>query len=148
MSLVVDASVFVAGSRTVEEQYAASEEFLSLATLRDESIHCPSIVLPECAAAIMRATGDPSVARETVQQIRRAVRPELVPLNIPSAEQAVEITVQCRTRGADSCYVALAVALGAVLITWDREMLERGSSIVKTMTPPQWIQAQAEKESR
>ena len=43
-------------------------------------------------------------------------------------------------RGADSVYVAVAEAYDAILVTWDVEMLERGSELVKTMTPLAWME--------
>ena len=38
-------------------------------------------------------------------------------------------------------YVAVADAFDAVLITWDAEMLERGSKAVRTVTPLHWLEA-------
>lgn len=139
MTLVVDASVFVAASRMAEEQYASSEEFLSTVAVLNHPLRCPSLVLPECAAAIMRATGNASAASEIVQQITAALSVDFVPLDGLAANSAVEAAIRCRTRGADSCYIALAAQSGAILITWDREMLERGSAIVQAMTPEQWL---------
>ena len=47
-----------------------------------------------------------------------------------------------RLRGADSVYIAVAEAFDAALITWDTEMLERGSDVVETRTPAQWMKEQ------
>jgi hypothetical protein len=38
-------------------------------------------------------------------------------------------------------YVAVADAFDAVLITWDAEMLERGSEAVNTVTSSGWLEA-------
>jgi hypothetical protein len=38
-------------------------------------------------------------------------------------------------------HVAMADAFEAALITWDAEMLERGSEAVKTATPSHWLEA-------
>lgn len=140
MNLVIDASVFVAASRTTEPHYSISDDFM--ARVVSGTIHCPSLVLPECAAAIMRATDDPVAVRKIVRHIRDARWLKLVPLSDALADQSAEAASRCRTRGADSCYIALAAQLGAKLITWDREMLERGSTLVESLTPEQWLQEQ------
>ena len=48
-----------------------------------------------------------------------------------------------RLRGASSIYVAMADTQDATLVTWDREMLDRGAAVVKTRTPKQRIGANA-----
>ena len=58
MSLTIDASVFVAASRTEEPYYDASRRFLVQAREQGTELFCPALVLPECAAAIVRPTGD------------------------------------------------------------------------------------------
>ena len=57
------------------------------------------------------------------------------------ARQAVQAATNHRLRGADSVYVAVADAFDAALITWDAEMLERGSEAVRTVTPLHWLEA-------
>jgi predicted nucleic acid-binding protein len=142
MSLVVDASVFVAASRKLEAHYPDSVSFIRRVV--NETVHCPWLVIPECAAAIMRATNDVAAAEKILQRLRDAFWLRLVPLNDVLASKSADAAIQCRTRGADSCYVALAEQLGAVLVTWDREMLQRGAHAVTTMTPADWLQQQAQ----
>lgn len=139
MNVVVDASVFVAASRTTEPHYSISDDFISRVV--SGTIQCPLLVLPECSAAIMRATDDPVAARRILRQIRDAPWLKLVPLSDALADESAEAAIQCRTRGADSCSIALAAQLGATLITWDQEMLNRGAAaVVKTMTLEVWLQ--------
>lgn len=142
MSVVVDSSVFVAASRISEPQYAASEAFLSALASSGQTVRCPTLVLPECAAAVARGTGDPAAARAFVNQLANAFSLELVPLTVQSAQGAVNAAIQCRTRGADSCYIEVAVETGSTLVTWDREMLVRGAQLVQTVTPEQWLAQQ------
>jgi predicted nucleic acid-binding protein len=138
MNLVIDASVFVAASQMLEVNYSFSDALM--ARVVGKTVHCPSLVLSECAAALMRATNDPVAARKVLRQLRDALWLKLVPLSDALADQSAEAAIRCHTRGADSCYIALAAQLGATLITWDREMLERGSELAETMTPEQWLQ--------
>ena len=142
MSLVLDASVFLAGFRSTERHYRVSEEFLSQVALAEEII-CPSLVLVECAAATVRTSGSPLAARRAVEKVKRAFPIEFVLVIDRLLDQAIEAAISCRTRGADSCYIAVAKQAGATLITWDLEMLERGAALVTTMTPEQWLEEQA-----
>ena len=62
MSLTVDASVFVAASRADELHYTASRQFLQQARAQRFTLCCPTLVIPECAAAIARPTADATLA--------------------------------------------------------------------------------------
>mgnify|MGYP000850249548 CR=1 FL=1 len=98
-------------------------------------IYCPTLVLAECAAAISRQTDDPSLAEELIGIIIDMPAINLIPLDLPLAIRASTMALKYRLRGADSVYVAVAAAYDAALITWDKEMLKRGSMVVETSTP-------------
>ncbi len=144
MSVVVDASVILAAAQETEEGYEASDRFLaSLETLKDP-VYCPALVIPECAGAMARRTRRAEMGRRLVIHLKRIPGIQFVPMAVALAESAAEIASTCWLRGSDACYVALAQEMGAALITWDREMLERGAALVRTMTPEQWLREQAE----
>jgi predicted nucleic acid-binding protein len=140
MNLTVDASVFVAAARVEEIHYSASRQFLLQARAHDATLFCPALVLPECAAAIARPTGDSALAEELVDLIESFPGMQLVPLEVHLARQAVQSATNHRLRGADSVYVAVADTFDATLITWDAEMLERGPRMVETVTPSHWLE--------
>jgi predicted nucleic acid-binding protein len=139
MSLTIDASIFVAAARGQEAHHLVSRQFLRQARSQDVPVFCPTLVLPECAAAIVRPTGDTTLGEELVALIAGFPGLRLVNLDLPLAQQAVQVATHHRLRGADSVYVAVAEAANATLITWDDEMLERGAGVVTTLTPLQWI---------
>ena len=139
MILTIDASVFVAAARSQETHYAISRQFLRQVRSQNATVFCPSLVLPECAAAIVRPTGDTALGEELVALIAGFPGLRLVSLDSSLAQQAVQIATHHRLRGADSVYVAVANAANATLITWDDEMLDRGASVVTTRTPQQWM---------
>jgi predicted nucleic acid-binding protein len=147
MNLTVDASVFVAASRADEVHYLASRHFLRQARVQHLDLYCPTLVLPECAAAIARPTSDARLTEELVSLIENFPRLQLVPLDLPMARRAVQIAKDHGLRGADSVYVSVAELFGTALITWDAEMLERGADVVLTMTPSEWREEQASAES-
>lgn len=138
--ICIDASVFVAAARAAEEQHADSMAFLREVQAQGEEVYCPTLVLPECAAAIARRTDDPDLARQLVLLIEQYPRLHLVALTLPLAQRAAQIAAMHQLRGADAVYVAVAGAVGARLITWDVEMLNRGAAVVSTATPTMWLE--------
>ena len=139
MTITVDASVFVAAARTEEAHNLASRQFLLQVRVRAMSLFCPILILPECAAAVARPTGDAALGEELVTLIEGIPGLQLITLDPPLAHRAVHIATHHRLRGADSVYVAVAEAFNATLITLDAEMLERGADVVTTITPMQWM---------
>jgi predicted nucleic acid-binding protein len=146
MNLTVDASVFVAAARTDEAHYRASRRFLRRAREQRCQLYCPTLLLPECAAAIARPTADAALAEELVSLVENFPGLQLVPLDAPLARHAVQVAKEHRLRGADSVYVSVAPMLDAGLIAWDAELLERGADVVTTMTPLQWTEERAAAE--
>ncbi len=141
--ICIDASVFVARMRTVEVNYADSQLFIKEVEWRGLLVCAPVLVLPECASALARPTGDTAKGRRLTRFVQRFVGEQLIPLTLPAAICTAEIAAECRLRGADACYVATAEAMQATLVTWDAQMYERGSAVVSTATPAEWFEQQA-----
>ncbi|MCK5118295.1 MAG: PIN domain-containing protein [Candidatus Latescibacteria bacterium] len=139
MNCTIDASVFVAAVRVEEDNYTISRRFLQQVRAETVTVFCPTLVLPECAAAIARPTGDAALVEELTMLIESYPGLSLVALELPLARRAVQIATAHRLRGADSVYVAVAEAFDAPLITWDMEMLQRGPAVVPTHTPTEWV---------
>jgi len=146
MNLTVDASVFVAASRSDEAHYPASHQFLQQVRAQRCNLFCPTLLLPECAAAIARPTADARLAAELVSLVETFPRLQLIPLDLPLAHRAVQVARGHRLRGADSVYVSVAETFNSRLIAWDDEMLERGAEVVTTMTLLEWMEEQAATE--
>lgn len=142
MNLTVDASVFVAASRSDEVHYPASRQFLQQIRSQRCNLFCPTLFLPECAAAIARPTADARLAEELVSLVETFPRLQLIPFDLPLAHRAVQIARDHRLRGADSVYVSVAETFNSRLIAWDAEMLERGTDVLTTMTPLEWMEEQ------
>lgn len=138
MNITIDASVFVAASKNNEEHYHSSRDFLHSIQNQKHTIVCPTLVLPECAAAISRPTDNAKLAEELVTLIIHFPKLSLVPIDMSLAQSAAQIAQNNKLRGADSIYVSVAIFYNSLLITWDNEMLERSKSIVTTMTPSDW----------
>ena len=139
MNWTVDASVFVAAAREVEPHHAESRAFLRELHIGGLPVVCPTLALPESAAALARRTGDDALADEVVDLILSLSALDLVAVDVPLAERAVDLAKAHRLRGADAVYVAVAAVSGATLVTLDSEMLSRAPSAVSAMTPAQWL---------
>jgi predicted nucleic acid-binding protein len=140
MNCTVDANVFVAAARFEESHYTVSREFLHRARAEAVTVFCPTLVLPECAAAIARPTGDAALAEELTMLIESFPDLRLVTLDLSLARQAAQIATIHHLRGADAVYTAVAETFNATLITWDAEMLQRSPAVVPTLTPAEWVE--------
>jgi predicted nucleic acid-binding protein len=135
ISATIDASVFIASLRSSEPAYAESWTCLQAIRKNMVEILCPTLVLPECAAAIIRPTQDQQLASDAIQKIANFPQMHLISLTQLLANRAAEIAIECRLRGADAIYVAVAEFYSTQLISLDHEMLERGQKLVTTIKP-------------
>jgi len=142
MICTIDASVFVAAARETEEHYTISRKFLQQMRAQAVNVVCPTLVLPECAAAIARPTRDPTLAEEIVTLVESFTGLQLIALDHPLAHQAAQIATHYHLRGADSVYAAVSETFNATLVTWDTEMLQRACQVVPTVTPADWLEKQ------
>jgi len=62
-----------------------------------------------------------------------------VALDEELARQAATLGAQHNLRGADSVFLASATLFAAELVTLDREQLQRGASIVRTLSPADFL---------
>jgi len=139
--LTVDANVFVSASSTADVFHADSDLFLSRVRRSGLQVFCPVLLLPETASGIIRPTGDIIAAQMTVISVETFPRMSLVAMTEQRAQAAAQIVLTCRLRGADAVYVAVAQEFGTTLITWDAEMLTRGTRAVPVLTPSDWLAA-------
>ena len=108
MSVVIDASVFVAASRPSEEHYLERIEFLEKLRNEGEPACCPVLVLAECSGASARTTQNSSLAERIVLLIEGIQTLQLIPVTLPLARQASSLAGAHRLRGDDAVYVAVA----------------------------------------
>ncbi len=139
--LTIDANIFVSARMRTEINHSVSSGFLDRIVAAATEIYCPTLVLPETAAAVIRSTGRPALAERSLSQIRDFPYMTLVEVTAGCAEWAADIAVACRLRGADAVYAAVAQEYGTTLITWDQELLTRAGAAVAVMTPADWLTA-------
>jgi predicted nucleic acid-binding protein len=135
----VDASVHINALNAREQGSQESQAFL--ARVEDERLEaiCPTLLVAEAAAALSRALGDPEQGLAFARAIRDLPNLRLVPLDEALADLAADLAARHRLRGADAVYAAVAVRHGAVLVTNDRQQLERLAGLLPVARPAQAI---------
>jgi predicted nucleic acid-binding protein len=58
---------------------------------------------------------------------------KIVDLSVSLATKAAQIASECRVRGCDAVYLALAEQLSESLVTLDKQQHERGGAVVQTV---------------
>jgi predicted nucleic acid-binding protein len=132
---VVDASVHVADARPEEPHHAEAHALLARLAAEGQLVYLPEIILAEVAAAVSRGTGSSALARRLIAALRRVPHFQFVPIDADLGDLAASLAAQCRLRGCDAVYVALAQQRDIPLITLDRQQRLRVPEKVKAYTP-------------
>jgi predicted nucleic acid-binding protein len=122
-----------------EEGHAESLAALTAIQERGDPIIVPTLLLPEIAAAVARASDDRDGALEYANATAGLPHLTLVTLTPTMARQAAELAATYRLRGADSIYVAVARRYGTTLVSRDGEQRSRGSAVVACQTPEEAV---------
>lgn len=133
--VVVDASVLVSQASNREVYHKESNDWVTRYLSNDGLIVEPALVLVEVAAALSRRTGQTLFAEEAARALRHSPTISVARLNDALIDEAVRLAANLRLRAGDAIYVALAHQLGLPLVSWDKEQLQRASSLIETYTP-------------
>ena len=137
--ITIDSSVFVSRARPQELGHPESVEFLKWVRAVRPRLFIPTLAVPEVAAALTRTGSDPEVAQRYALAIGQLPNTVLVALDDGLARQAAALAAQHKLRGADAVFVASAALFASELVTLDSEQLERGASVVQTLTPKRFL---------
>lgn len=139
--LTIDVNVFIGASSPTEKAHTDSDLFLSRVRQDKLFLYCPTLLLPEIASGIIRPTGSVVVAQLTLRGVQNFPLMQWVELTQARAEAAVQVAENCRLRGADAVYVTVAQEFGTTLVTWDAEVLARGTGAASVLSPTGWLAA-------
>ena len=137
--LTIDSSVFVSAARPSEIGHAESTAFLTWVRNTRPRLFLPTLVLAEVAAALSRTGSEAGLAQQYAMAVGQLPNTVMVALDEGLARQSAALGAQHRLRGADAVYLASAALFAAELVTLDREQLERGTAIVQTLTPADFL---------
>ncbi len=131
----VDASVFVNAFNPHEEGHAESLQILAAIQERGDPVIVPTLLVPEIASAVARATDDRVGAMQYAHATAALPHVMLVALTPALARQASELAATHRLRGSDAVYLAVARRYGTTLVSRDDEQRTRGSAVTICQTP-------------
>jgi predicted nucleic acid-binding protein len=118
-----------------EEGHAESLAILAAIQQGGDPVIVPTLLLPEIASAVARASNDDAGALQYANATAALPHLTLVSLTPTTARQAAELAANHRVRGADAVYLAVARRYGTTLVSRDEEQRSRGSAVVICQTP-------------
>jgi predicted nucleic acid-binding protein len=136
---VVDASVFINAFNPYEVGHAESFRLMERWRAEATPLAAPTLLLPELAAAVARGGDDTALGQQFAREVRRRPHLTLVPLGPAVAQQAADLAATHRLRGSDAGYAAVALRVGATLVTRDREQRERLNAVLTARYPEEGL---------
>ena len=96
---------------------------------------CPETLVLKVSAAIARGLNNAEFAYRAAAHLQTLSGHRFVAVDRVLSGLAGRLSVQCRLRGCDAVYAALAHREGARLITWDQQQQEGAAIVMETLTP-------------
>ena len=131
----IDASVFVNAFNPHEDGHAESLAILTAIQEHGDPIIVPTLLLPEIASAVARASNDRAGAVQYADAAASLPHLTIVTLTPAMARQAAELAALHRLRGSDAVYVGVARRYGTTLVTRDDEQRSRAAAVIRCETP-------------
>lgn len=133
--IVVDASVWISVLMRNDFFHQQSYAWFAAYSTTKNGIAAPSLLLAEVAGGIARRTDDARMGKASLQYLMGLEDVKIVSIDPELAQTAAELAADCRLRGADAIYVAVAYTLKVPLLSWDQEQLARVQQVVKAGVP-------------
>ncbi len=138
--LTIDANVFAAAEIRSEPEYGPARRLIAVVLDQGLRLHLPWLAVVEASVSIGRRLGSVAVASDIASAIADFPGVVLHPVGRDLALLAAAVGAECRLRGADSVYAAVAKRHGTVLITCDEELRQRTKGTVEALSPRAWIE--------
>ena len=133
--IVVDASVWISILMKNDFFHRQSYAWFEAYSVTKSGIAAPSLLLAEMAGGIARRTDDARMGKASIRYLMALEDVKIVSIDYELALIAAELASECRLRGADAIYVALAHKLEVPLLSWDQEQITRVQNVVKAGVP-------------
>ena len=144
MKLVVDASVFLAFVIPEEKEHGEAARFFACCDTGKQQILFPALALAEVAGGVARRKRAPMKAALAVSRMQRLAGVKFFPLTEQSAAAAARLAANHFLRGADAIYCQLAREKTVPLVTFDLEIRERATGVVRGLSPQAWMDSRGE----
>lgn len=140
--LTLDANVFVAAEIRSEPDHEAAQRVIAIAVEQGLRLHLPWLAVVEASVAIGRRFGDADLAARLAAELADMPGATFHPLDRTLALLAATMGAECRLRGADAVYAAVARRHGTCLVTCDDELRRRTAGVIDALTPKAWLKKQ------
>jgi len=137
--VIVDASVWISRLMPQEVHHDTSRLWIEQFVAEGGTLIAPTFLLVEVAAGVSRKTGQAALSKEALKELSRVGSMLFVPVDLSLIQTAVDMATDLHLRAGDAIYLAVAHQLGLPLVSWDKEQLQRGSSIITTYTPANYV---------
>lgn len=137
--VVIDASVWVSRLMPPEINHNTSSFWVERFTAKGGLLAAPSFFLIEVAAGVSRQTRQPSVSKKAIEDLNNSNVIQFVSMDEVLTRAAVDVATNFQLRAGDAIYIALAHQLNLPLVSWDKEQLQKASTIITTYTPATYI---------
>jgi predicted nucleic acid-binding protein len=134
-AVVVDTSVWVSSLLPGDTNHLPALSWLNAHVNSGGLIIAPLIFPLETGAAVARLTRNENFAASAVSDLYLSTYVSLRIVDEALINEATEVAVTYKLRGADAIYVALAHRLAIPLVTFDNEQLTRPAGIIATIRP-------------
>lgn len=141
LRVTVDASVFLNAFLQTESGWKTSHRLLQRLQEAEVPLLEPALVLPEIAGSIARnCPGWEDLGVGFTQSLAQLPHLILIPIDASWALASARAAASNRLRGADATYAAVARRFDSVLISLDRQQLERTAELLTTTRPGPLLQ--------
>jgi len=138
--LTLDANVFVAAEIQSEPDHGVARRVVRTAVEQGLRLHLPWLAVVEASVAIGRRLGATDPAARIATELTGMPGVTFHPLDRSLALLSVAVGAECRLRGADAVYAAVARKYGTCLITCDDELRRRTAGVIDACTPKAWLE--------
>jgi predicted nucleic acid-binding protein len=115
------------------------ERFLDAVANSTRPVILPTLVGPEVAGAVRRASQNAELAATVAGQLDALPGVVFVPLDQTLANEAMGIVAKAGLRGGDAVYVATARRFDAILVTLDTQQRDRVPDDVTAWSPAEFL---------
>jgi predicted nucleic acid-binding protein len=137
--ITLDASVWVAGLDEADDRCATSVRFLVELQVRGTPIVIPELALLEVGCAVARRRRDPAAGPAAVAALCGIPTLRILAAGRAISEPELGLGTRALLRATDAVYAATARLTGSILVSWDRELIERAGAL----TPERWLTQRA-----
>lgn len=133
--MIIDANVWVSAFIRYDTFHEVCRSWLRAQFARGRLLTVPMLGVAEVAGAVARIDNSTRRGLQIANWLLTSPRVRVISMHDELAGRAIGMAAGYQLRGADAIYVATAEELGLPLVTLDRELHERASSIVRVVRP-------------